>query len=143
MFKINPYLIFNGETEKAFNFYKKVFGGEFQSLMRFKDVPMKDQEMGHFDKNEGEKIINVGLAVGETGLMGSDAPKSMPSKMGENVFLALEVDSKEQADKIFMGLSEGGKVNMGLADTFWGAYYGMLRDKFGIGWMVSYTYPKK
>jgi PhnB protein len=142
MIKINPYLIFNGQAEEAFNFYKSIFGGEFQSLQRFKDVPKKDQEMGHFDNKEAEKIINIGLAVGDNGLMASDAPDSMPTKMGENVFLALEVDSKEMADKFFKGLSDGGKIHMAMADTFWGAHYGMLRDKFGIGWMISYTYPK-
>lgn len=141
MIKINPYLIFNGDTEEALNFYKSIFGGELESLQRFKDVPREDQEAGHFDKKEDEKIINVGLTVGENGLMAGDAPNSMPIKMGENFFLSLEVDSKDDADKFFTGLSEGGKINMGLGDTFWGAYYGMLRDKFGIGWMVNYTYP--
>ena len=142
MIKINPYLIFNGEAEEAFIFYKSVFGGEFQSLQRFKDVPKKDQEMGHFSEKESEKIINIGLSIGANGLMASDTPESMPTKMGENVFLSLEVDSKEMAEKFFKGLSNGGKVNMALSDTFWGAYYGMLRDQFGIGWMISYTYPK-
>ena len=99
--------------------------------------------MGHFEEDESEKIINVGLSVGNNGLMASDAPKSMHTKMGENIFLSLEVDSKEDADKFFKGLSDGGEVRMVMGDTFWGAYYGMLRDKFGIGWMVSYMYPKK
>ena len=143
MIKINPYLIFNGNAEEAFNFYKSVFGGEFQSLQHFKDVPMKDQEMGHFKAEESEKIINIGLSLGNNGLMASDAPSSIPTKVGENIFLSLEVDSKDDADKIFKKLSLDGQIRMSLADTFWGAYYGMLIDKFGIGWMISYTYPKK
>jgi len=142
MIKINPYLIFNGKTEEAFNFYKSIFGGEFRPFQRFKDLPEKDREMANFDKKEAEKIVNIGLSVGDSGLMANDTMESMPAKVGENIFLSLEVDGKEVAEKFFTRLSEGGKIHMALADTFWGAYCGMIKDKFGVGWVVSYAYPK-
>ena len=145
MAKTNIYLTFNGNAEEAFNFYKSVFGGEFPMIQRFKEGPEKDREMGKMKDEEGEKLIHVSLPISkETSLMASDSPESMGKvKFGNNFSIYVEAQSKEEAEKIFMGLSAGGKIKMPRADTFWGACYGMLEDKFGIGWMVGYTYPKK
>ncbi len=139
---INPYLNFAGTTEEAFNFYKSVFGGEFINLTRFKDTP----EGGKMSKAEAEKLMHVSLPIGKGNiLMATDALESQGFKLtsGNNFQLSVEVESKSEAEKYFKGLSAGGKVTMPLADTFWGAYFGMTTDKFGINWMVSYTYPKK
>ncbi len=141
MAKINPYLNFKGTTEEAFNFYKSVFGGEFTMLQRFKDTP----QAGNVTVGEQEKIMHIALPIGENILMGTDELVSMghTTTPGNNFSLTVDVGSKEEAEKIFNGLSEGGKIEMPLADAFWGAYFGMLEDKFGVRWMVNYAYPKK
>lgn len=141
MATINPYLNFDGNAEEAFNFYKSVFGGEFRSLQRMKDVP----EMPGFSVQEDdkEKIMHVALPIGkENILMASDILESMGNRLfvGNNYSVSIAADSKEEADKLFNGLAEGGKITMPLADAFWGAYFGMLRDKFGVQWMVNYDY---
>ncbi len=139
---LNPYLNFPGNTEEVFNFYKSVFGGEFLTLLRFKDTP----EAGKVSKSDGEKIMHISLPVGKGNiLMGSDALESMGQKLteGNNFYLSLEADSREEAEKYFNGLSRGGKVSMPQQDTFWGAFFGMLIDKYGVRWMVNYTYPQK
>ena len=138
---INPYLNFPGNTEEAFNFYKSVFGGELVGLTRFKDT----SETGKLSDDEKEKLMHVSLPIGNGNvLMATDALESMGHKLsfGNNFYLSIEADSKEEADKLFKNLSADGKTAMPLADTFWGAYFGMLTDKFGIQWMVSYTYKK-
>lgn len=142
MATLNPYLNFPGNTEEAFNFYKSVFGGSFATLQRFKDTP----ESGRVPANEKDKLMHVALPVGKGNtLMATDALESMGHKVtvGNNIQLSLETESKEEAEKLFKGLSTGGKVTMALADTFWGAHFGMVIDKFGIQWMVNYTYPKR
>ncbi|MDR3610815.1 MAG: VOC family protein [Ignavibacteriaceae bacterium] len=141
MATLNPYLNFAGNTEEAFNFYKSVFGGDFTTIQRFKDTPEKDRVAA----NDREKIMHVGLPIGkENVLMATDALDSMGHHVtpGNNIQLSLETQSKEETEKIFNGLSVGGKITVPLADTFWGAYFGMLTDKFGIQWMVNYTKPK-
>ncbi|MEO8664503.1 MAG: VOC family protein [Ignavibacteria bacterium] len=135
MTSINPYLIFNGNTEEAFNFYKSVFGGEFTMIMRYKDMPA---EVPKGDANEND-IMHVSLPIGKnTILMGSDShdPKHKTTA-GTNFNISVNADSEKDADKIYKGLSEGGKATMPMAKAFWGAYFGMLMDKFGIQWMVS------
>jgi len=135
---INPYLNFAGNTEEAFNFYKSVLGGAFTSLQRFKDTP----EAGRVPDSEKDKIMHVSLPVGKNNmLMATDALASMGQKltMGNNFSLSIEADSREEADRLFTGLSQGGKSVMAMADTFWGAYFGMVTDRFGIQWMVAYT----
>ena len=135
---INPYLNFPGNTEEAFNFYKSVFGGEFAMLQRFKDTP----EAGKIPAKEKNKIMHVSLPLGNgTVLMATDVLESMGQKLnpGNNFSLSVEADSKEETEKLFRGLSAGGKVTMPLANTFWGAYFGMVTDKFGIQWMVSHS----
>ena len=141
MVTINPYLNFPRYTEEAFIFYKSVFGGEFLNLTRFKDT----QEGGKVSENEKEKIMHISLPVGKNIFMATDALESMGHKLtaGNNFQLSVETESKEEATKIFNGLSKGGKVTVPLADAFWGAYFGMLQDKFGVQWMVSYTQPQK
>ena len=139
---INPYLNFQGRTEEAFNFYKSVFGGEFIMLQRFKETPAAD----NVAPNEKEKIMHVALPIGKGNiLMATDALESMGQKVvpGNNIQLSLEAESKEEATRLFNGLSAGGKIEQPLKDEFWGAYFGMFTDKFGVKWMVNYTYPKK
>jgi PhnB protein len=132
---INPYLNFNGNCGEAFNFYKSVLGGEFSVIQKFKDVP-SDHPMPEV---EGEQIMHVSLPVGQgTILMGSDRPASMGKPVpGENFSLSLTPETEAEADRLFNGLAAGGKVTMPLAKAFWGAYFGMLTDKFGINWMIN------
>ncbi len=142
MTKLNIYLNFPGNAEEAFNLYKSVFGGEFRALMRFKDMPMPGMKLA---KKDETKIMHVALPVGDDVLMGSDSLESMGPKLvkGNNYYVSIGVDSKNEADRVFKALSAGGKVEMAMADQPWGDYYGSFADKFGIGWMVSYTPPKK
>jgi PhnB protein len=134
---INPYLNFAGKTEEAFNFYKSVFGGEFAMLQRFSDTPDADK----LPPGVKDKIMHVSLPIGKDNiLMGTDACEEMGFniKQGNNYHICIGAESREEADRLFNGLSEGGKVNMPLQDMFWGAYYGDMTDKFGIQWMVNY-----
>lgn len=139
MKSINPYLNFPGNTEEAFNFYKKVFGGEFLGgVYRFKDTPDADK----LSDSDKEKVMHVGLKMGESNfLMATDALESMGFKVtfGNNFYISIEAESKEEADKLFKGLSEGGKIEMPMADQFWGDYFGSLVDKFGVRWMINYS----
>jgi PhnB protein len=143
MATINPYLNFNGNTEEAFNFYKSVFGGEFAAVMRFGDV----SQTGGCDgmkvaENELDKIMHIALPIGRGNiLMATDGLESMGQnfKVGDNFSISITADSRAEADELFGSLSEGGKVEMPLAEAFWGDYFGMLQDKFGIQWMVSYN----
>jgi PhnB protein len=141
MISINPYLNFAGNTEEAFKFYKSVFGGDFSALQRFKDTP----EAPKVSDNEKNMLMHISLPVGKVNtLMATDALESMGQKLvsGNNIHLSAEAENKDEAQRIFNGLSAGGTVKMPLQDTFWGAHFGMLKDKFGIHWMVSHT-PKK
>lgn len=143
MVKLNVYLNFPGNTEEAFVFYKSVFGGEFTTFQRFKDVadlPGKDA----MSAGDLEKLMHVALRIGENTLMGTDALTSMGQTltMGNNVSLSLHPETKEEADRIFAALGEGGTVTMPLQDMFWGAYYGMLTDRFGVQWMINVEHKK-
>jgi PhnB protein len=141
MATLNPYLNFNGNTEEAFNFYKSVFGGEFITLQRFKDTPEADR-VAPADK---DKIMHVSLPIGKGNiLMATDAVESMGHKLtvGNNFSLSISAESEKEADKLFNGLSAGGKVEVPMSKMFWGAYFGMFTDKFGIKWMINYDYPK-
>ena len=144
MATVNPYLTFSGNCEEAFSFYKSVFGGDYQFLGRFKDMPAMGGEKA--SDSDGEKIMHVSLPIGkETVLMGSDTMEGYGSPMvvGTNFTVSVNTDSKEEADKIFNGLSSGGKVTMPMDNTFWGSYFGMLTDKFDIQWMVSFETQKQ
>jgi len=139
MAAVNPYLTFNGNCEQAFEFYKSVFGGEFPFVGRFGDMP-SEQPMSEADKN---KIMHMSLPISqETVLMGSDTSEAFGklTTAGDNVSLSINTSSEEEATRIFNGLSEGGKITMPLDKTFWGAFFGMFTDKFGIHWMVNYDY---
>lgn len=139
---LNSYLNFNGDAEQAFNLYKSVFGGEFSMFSRFGDVPPGTPGMDGSD--DPKKILHVALPIGKhCVLMGSDCPASFGEGTQGNLFnISINADSKEEADRLFNGLSNGGKVFMPMADTFWGSYFGMFSDPFGVQWMVSYEYPK-
>ena len=142
MATLNPYLNFNGNTEEAFNFYKSVFGGEFITLQRFRDTPEADK----IPANEQDKIMHVALPIGQGNiLMATDALESMGQKLvaGNNITLSINADSEAEADKLFNALAVGGQVSMPLEKAFWGAYFGMLTDQFGIQWMVNYDYKQQ
>jgi PhnB protein len=142
---INPYLIFDGNAEEAFNFYKSVFGGEFTQIMRFGSMP-GCEEMG-VREDEKDRIMHVALPIGTKGdvLMASDfiAASGQKYEKGKDSGFSISIgaDSKEEADQLFSALAEGGQTVMPMADAFWGDYFGMLKDKFGIDWMISYN-PK-
>lgn len=134
----NPYLNFNGNTEEAFNFYKSVFGGEFLALMRFKD----NADCKDWSEADQERIMHVALPIGNgTVLMATDSLESLGQKLivGNNFYIAISPESKEEADRLFNGLSAGGKIEMPMQDMFWGAYYGSFADKFGVQWMLNYS----
>lgn len=145
MTTVNVYLTFDGNCEAAFNFYKSVFGGDFSFIGRFKDMPPQDGKT--VSGPEGEKIMHVSLPVSsETMLMGSDTAEGFgpPFKAGNNFSVSINTSSKADADKYFNSLSKDGQVGMPMNDTFWGSYFGMFTDKFGINWMVSFdANPKK
>ena len=137
---VNPYLNFSGNCEEAFNYYKSVFGGEFVYVGRYKDMP--PQEGMELSEEDKEKIMHISLPLSETNLlMGSDSGGDWASdiKEGNNISLSINTSSKADADRFFNSLSAGGKVSMPMSDTFWGDYFGMCRDKFGINWMISFN----
>ncbi|MGI9551575.1 MAG: VOC family protein [Aurantibacter sp.] len=139
MKSLNPYLTFSDNCEAAFNFYKSVFGGEFTFLGRFSEMP--PQEGVELSEEELNRIMHVSLQVGQTTLMGSDTGGNWAPNMvvGNNFSLSIGAESKEEADDLFGKLSEGGKVTMPMAPTFWGDYFGMCTDKFDINWMISFN----
>ncbi|GGF32618.1 VOC family protein [Echinicola rosea] len=137
---VNPYLTFLGNCEEAFTFYKSVFGGEFTYMGKFSDMP--PQEGVTLTEEEKDKVMHVSLPIGpETILMGSDTGGEWapPTVIGNNVTISITADTKEDADRYFNQLSEGGKVTMPMEDTFWGDYFGMFTDKFDINWMISFN----
>lgn len=140
MAQINPYINFNGNAEEAFTFYKSVFGGEFATVMRFKDLASPDFPVA---EKEANKIMHIALPIGKNVLMANDVPESMgPTNENENRSkISISAESKEEADKLFNGLSAGGQVEMPISDSPWGSYFGMFRDKYGIEWMVDFD-PK-
>jgi len=134
---INPYINFNGNAEEAFTFYKSVFGGTFAQVMRFKDMESADFPVA---EHEADKIMHIALPIGQNVLMANDVPEFM-GKTNENEHrskISVSAESREEADKIFNGLSEGGQIEMPIGDSPWGSYFGMFRDKYGIEWMVDY-----
>ncbi len=134
MKKIDSYICFVDTTEAAFNFYKSVFGGEFSALLRWKDMP--DGECpGMVSEADGEKIMHISLPVGgENVLMGNDVLAGMGPELvsGNNFSISISADDKEEADRLFNALSVDGQPSMPMDNTFWGSYFGMLTDKFGI-----------
>ncbi|MEK7649849.1 MAG: VOC family protein [Patescibacteria group bacterium] len=145
MAKVSIYLNFPRNTEEAFNFYKSIFGGDFVGgINRMGQVPADPSRppMAEADKN---LVMHVALPIlGGFMLMGTDAPESMGFKvaMGNNIYINLEPDSKEDADRLYAALSAGGKAEMPMQDMFWGDYFGSLTDKFGVQWMINYSKQK-
>jgi len=142
---INTYLTFPGNCEEAFNFYRSVFGGEFPYVGRFNEMPPQEGQPP-LPESEGNKIMHISLPIGKHSvLMGSDSSEAFghATNIGNNFSISINATSTAEADKLFHGLSEGGHITMPLAHTFWGAYFGMFTDKFGIQWMVNYDSPKK
>jgi PhnB protein len=139
MAKVHPYLNFPGTCEAAFNHYKAVFGGEFPYVGRFRDMP--PQEGMSMPESDLDKIMHISLMIGDTMLMGSDSGGEWASHLivGNNISVSFTADSREHADHCFNGLSDGGQVTMPMADMFWGDYFGMCTDKFGINWMIGFN----
>ncbi|MES1222670.1 MAG: VOC family protein [Bacteroidota bacterium] len=138
---INPHMNFNGNAEEAFTFYKSVFGGEFTKIMRFKDIASPEFPIADNDAN---KIMHIELPVGKNFLMANDVPEFM-GKTNENENrskIFIHTESREEADKIFNGLSAGGTIEGPIGDSPWGTYFGMFRDKYGIEWMVNFDQNK-
>ncbi|MDB5199511.1 MAG: hypothetical protein JWO92_1474 [Chitinophagaceae bacterium] len=137
---INPHINFNGNAEEAFNFYRSVFGGEFAKIIRFKDISSDAYQATEKDAN---KIMHIALPIGKNILMANDVPEFM-GKVNENENrskIYVSAESREEADKLFNGLSAGGNIEVPISDSPWGSYFGMFRDKFGIEWMVDFN-PK-
>ena len=135
---VNIYLIFNGNCSEAFQFYKEAFGGDFEMISKFGEMPpQEDQVLSEADK---EKIMHVKLPISkETVLYGSDSlTPEQKVTFGNNFSVSINVDSRDDADILFAKLSDGGKITMPLQTTFWGAYFGMWTDKFGVNWMVNH-----
>jgi len=138
MASINPHINFNGNAEEAFNFYKSVFGGAFTKIIRFKDLSIPEHSIA---ESEANKIMHIALPIGNSILMANDVPDFL-GRVNENenrskIFVTAE--SREEADKLFNGLSAGGTVEMPIGDSPWGTYFAMFRDKFGIEWMVEFA----
>jgi PhnB protein len=133
---INPYINFNGNAEEAFTFYKSVFGGEFTTITRFKDIASAEFPVSEAEAN---KIMSIRLPIGNNVLIANDVPEVLGrvNERENRSKIAIFAQSREEADKLLNGLSEGGEIEMPIADGFLG-YFGMLRDKFGIEWTVEF-----
>jgi len=147
MAQVSTYLNFPRNTEEAFNFYKSVFGTDFigEGIMRFKDIPPSEDNP---PVHEGDKnlVMHVSLPIlGGHVLMGTDAPESLGFKVtfGNNVYISLMPDTRDETNQLFNALSEGGKVEQELQDMFWGDYYGSCTDKFGVHWMFNCSEKSK
>ena len=136
---INPWINFNGNAEEAFTFYKSVFGGEFTKIIRFKDIASPEFPVSDED---AEKIMLIALPIGtENVLMANDVPSFLGTvnEQENRSKILVSVESKEEADAIFTGLSAGGQVEAPIGEGSWGTYFGMFRDKYGIEWMVEFA----
>lgn len=135
---INPHINFNGNAEEAFNFYKAAFGGEFTTIVRLKDIASDEHPVA---ENDANKIMHIALPIGNNLLMGNDVPEGM-GRVDENENrskISISTESREEADRLFKGLSEGGSIEMPIGDSPWGSYFGMFRDKYGIEWMIDFS----
>lgn len=141
MQNVDIYLHFNGNSEEAFSFYRSIFGGEFITAQRYRDVPGGDK----MDDESQKKMMHISLKITPaTTLMASDNPGKSHNelKAGNNFHICIQAENEKEADKLFQALSAEGKIEMPMNKTFWGAYFGMCRDKFEIQWMISYTYSQ-
>lgn len=134
---INVHLNYNGNAEEAFTFYKSVFGGEFSKITRLKDLESPDFPV---DEKDANKIMHIALPIGNNTLMANDVPSFMGlvNEQENRSKIAVSAESREEADKLFNGLSAGGTVEMPIQDSPWGSYFGMFRDKYGIEWMIDF-----
>jgi PhnB protein len=134
--KINTYLNFDGKAEEAFTFYKSVFGGEFAMVSRMTDAPGTE----NLPDDEKKRIMHISLPIGDEMLMASDIIPSMGHKLqfGNYAYISVFTESRQEADRIFNGLSPGGEIEMPMEDAFWGDYFGSFKDKFGVNWMINF-----
>ena len=140
MATINPQINFNGNAEEAFTFYKSVFGGEFVKIIRFKDISSPEFPVA---ENEAHKIMHIALSIGKNILIANDVPESM-GRTNENENrskISISAESRDEADKLYNGLSAGGQIEGPIGDSPWGSYFGCFRDKYGIEWIVDFD-PK-
>jgi len=140
MATINPHINFNGNAEEAFTFYKSVFGGEFKKIIRFKDIASPEFPVA---EKEAHKIMHIALPIGKNVLIANDVPESM-GRTNENENrskISISAESREEADKLYHGLSAGGQIEGPIGDSPWGSYFGCFRDKYGIEWIVAFD-PK-
>ena len=141
--KLQPYLNFPGNAKEALEFYRSIFGGEFSSEVSFGDMPMEGVSIPAEDAG---KMMHISLPIGEDNvLMASDTLESLGHKtvQGNNLYISVHPDSRDEADRIFEGLSQGADIEMPMGDQVWGDYFGSLRDKFGVGWMINYSPPRE
>jgi PhnB protein len=134
----NPYLNFDGQAEEAFNFYKSVFGGEFSMVQRMGDMPGSEQ----IPENEKNRLMHIALPINDqTVLMASDCMTSAGHvlNVGNNMYISIHTESRDEADRLFNGLSAGGFIEMPMEDMFWGDYFGSFKDKYGIQWMINFS----
>jgi len=127
----NPYLMYPGTCEEALNFYKQSLGAEIKDMMTYENSPMPVKD------DYKKKIMHSNFTLGQTNFMASDGMPEQPYQLGTNIHLSLNFTDATDMDKKFNALVEGGKTTMPLQDTFWGARFGMLTDKFGINWMFN------
>jgi len=141
MTRLNTYLNFAGNAEEAFELYRSVFGGDFSSVFRFRDMPMEGVDIPEGDQG---KMMHIALPVGDDILMASDTLQSLGQELvqGNNAYVSVHPESREEADRIFGALSEGAEIEMPIGDQAWGDYYGALKDKFGVRWMVNHSPPR-
>jgi PhnB protein len=142
MMRLHTYLNFAGNAEEAFDFYRTVFGGEFSSAVRFKEFPMEGVSI---PEEEQDKMMHIALPIGDDSiLMASDTLPSLGQELvrGNNVYISVHPENKEEADRIFNALSVGGDIEMPIADQAWGDYFGSFKDRFGVMWMVNHGAPQ-
>jgi PhnB protein len=141
MLNTDFYLHFNGQSEEAFKFYKSIFGGEFIIAQRYGGMAGSEK----MNAQDREKMMHISLKITpSTTLMASDLPSNDDQNFrpGNNFHICLQAESEKEANKLFQSLSKGGKIEMPMNKTFWGAYFGMFEDQFGIHWMINFTYSQ-
>ncbi len=138
MARINPHINFNGNCREAFDFYKSVFGGDFARVVRFGDMAGLEHTSSGA---EADKIMHIALPIGDNTLMGNDVPEILGrvNEQEHRSKISITAASRDEADKLFAGLSAGGDIEMPIGDSPWGSYFAMFRDKYGIEWMVDYN----
>ena len=143
MTQLQPYLNFDGNAREAMEFYRSVFGGEFSSAVPFREFPVEGLTISDEDQ---DKLMHIALPIGEDEvLMASDTLPSLGQKLvqGNNNYITIVPADRDEADRLFNALSEGGEVEMPIGDQAWGDYFGSFKDKFGVMWMVNYSPPRE